>query len=347
MSLAPLEEAWQGELVVLAPYSSGRPGVDEALALDLAAITGWRPGRAPRESTRTVPYDMQTNSPTWRRTSRPPGRSGRDQVPPRTRQRRFPVAVGRPDLVAAVVGLGTAPFARMHFKGSEEMISGYRLSVPPSSAERDARAALRTMLAATNTQMSEEEGAACRVFQISSCPQEPAAAPVRAWAEDDPTAARGDRRTASGTSPPRTSPGRGCRRRAAPPLTEALIPKAQTVDSVGVGPSPARAQRRGHPAVGAPLAWNRAVRSSAGCTQRGWRRRALAVPGACCFPGTGRVLERSRQDSTPRARPTRPAARRRRRRLPDRPPCGTRAAATLRRQSPGLAGGGGLSWSAT
>ena len=47
----------------------------------------------------------------------------------------------------------------------------------------------RALLSATNAQMSEPELRERVAFQISYCPQEPAAARVRAWAEDDPTAA--------------------------------------------------------------------------------------------------------------------------------------------------------------
>ena len=100
------------------------------------------------------------------------------------------VAAGRPDLVAAVVALGTAPFARMHFEGSEGMIaSDTVVGAFIEMVERDYRGALRTLLAATNAQMSEEELRERVGFQVSYCPQEPAAARVRAWAEDDPTAA--------------------------------------------------------------------------------------------------------------------------------------------------------------
>ena len=73
------------------------------------------------------------------------------------------VAVGRPDLVAAVVALGTAPFARMHFEGSEGMIaSDTVVGAFIKMLERDYRGALRTLLAATNAQMSEDGAARAR-----------------------------------------------------------------------------------------------------------------------------------------------------------------------------------------
>jgi hypothetical protein len=55
--------------------------------------------------------------------------------------------------------------------------------------ERDYRGALRTLLRATNSQMSEDEVRDRVAFQVSYCPQDAAAARVRAWADDDPTEA--------------------------------------------------------------------------------------------------------------------------------------------------------------
>ena len=92
-----------------------------------------------------------------------------------------------------MVTLGTAPFARKHFEGREGMIaSDAVVDAFLKMLERDYRGALRSLLAATNAQMSEAELRERVGFQISYCPQEAAVARVRAWAEDDPTtAARG------------------------------------------------------------------------------------------------------------------------------------------------------------
>jgi hypothetical protein len=55
--------------------------------------------------------------------------------------------------------------------------------------ESDYRGALRTLVASTNDQMSEDEVRERVAAQIEYCPREAAVARVRAWAEDDPTAA--------------------------------------------------------------------------------------------------------------------------------------------------------------
>jgi pimeloyl-ACP methyl ester carboxylesterase len=57
------DQRGEGPLVVLAPYWSGHPGVYEALLADLARdhrVVTWD-ARGTGESTRTGPYDMETD----------------------------------------------------------------------------------------------------------------------------------------------------------------------------------------------------------------------------------------------------------------------------------------------
>jgi len=85
----------------------------------------------------------------------------------------------------------------MDFADSEAMIgSDSVIAAFLEMLQRDYRGALRTVVTATNTQMSEEEIRDRVDFQTSYCPQEAAIARVREWADDDPTqaaAAIGDR----------------------------------------------------------------------------------------------------------------------------------------------------------
>ncbi|TMK74059.1 MAG: alpha/beta hydrolase [Actinobacteria bacterium] len=185
-------ERGQGPLVVLAPYWSGHPGVYEALLSDLARdhrVVTWD-ARGTGQSTPAGPYDMETDCSDLAAIV---DQAGGDAVVISTADganRAVRVAASRKDLVAAVVALGTAPFARMHFEGSEGMIASETVvGAFINMLERDYRGALRALLSATNAQMSEPELRERVAFQISYCPQEPAAARVRAWAEDDPTAA--------------------------------------------------------------------------------------------------------------------------------------------------------------
>jgi hypothetical protein len=141
--------------------------------------------------------------------------------------------------VAAVVTLGTAPFARTQFEGSEGMIaSDAVVGAFIEMLERDYRGALRTLLAATNAQMSDEELRERVAFQLSYCPHEAAVARVRAWAEDDPTTSAretGDRLwifAAPDVAGPWLPPPDERRR-----LIETLTPRAHVRETEsGVGP---------------------------------------------------------------------------------------------------------------
>jgi pimeloyl-ACP methyl ester carboxylesterase len=235
------EERGEGPLVVLAPWWSGHPGVYEGLLSDLASdhrVVTWD-ARGTGESTRAGPYDMETDCSDLEAILEHTGGGAMIIATADGANRGVHVAARRADLATAVVTLGTAPFARSQFEGGEGMIaSDTVVGAFIEMLERDYRGALRTLLAATNAQMSEAELRQRVGFQISYCPQEPAAARVRAWAEDDPTeAARetGERLwiiTAPDVAGPWLPPPHERRR-----LTKALTPRAHIVEGeTGMGP---------------------------------------------------------------------------------------------------------------
>jgi pimeloyl-ACP methyl ester carboxylesterase len=176
--------------VVLAPYWSGHPAVYEGLLSELAGdhrVVTWD-ARGTGQSTRAGPYDMETDCSDLAAVLEEMGGDAVVIATADGANRGVHVAARRPDLATAVVTLGTAPFARSHFAGGEGMVaSDAVVGAFIEMLERDYRGALRTLLAATNTQMSDEELRQRVAFQLSYCPQEAAVARVRAWAEDDPT----------------------------------------------------------------------------------------------------------------------------------------------------------------
>jgi hypothetical protein len=107
------------------------------------------------------------------------------------------VAARRRELAGRSLAFGAGPFSRAHFTGSDGMIgSDSVIDAFLEMLQLDYRGALRTVLAATNPQMSEEELRERIDLQVAYCPQEAASARVREWAADDPTgsaAAVGDR----------------------------------------------------------------------------------------------------------------------------------------------------------
>jgi pimeloyl-ACP methyl ester carboxylesterase len=235
------EEHGDGPLVVLAPYWSGHPDVYQALLSDLAAdhrILTWNM-RGTGRSTAAGPYDMETDTSDLEAVLEAAGGGATVIGTADGTNRAVHVAASRPELVSAVIALGTGPFARMHFEGSEGMVaSDTVVGAFLEMLERDYRGALRALLSATNTQMSEAELRERVGFQISYCPQEVAAARVRAWIADDPTAAAqrtGQRLwilSAPDVAGPWLPPEHERRR-----LIETLTPKAHVEEGpVGGGP---------------------------------------------------------------------------------------------------------------
>jgi pimeloyl-ACP methyl ester carboxylesterase len=242
------EERGEGPPLVLAPYWSGHPGVYEALLADLASdhrVVTWD-ARGTGESTPAGPYDMETDCSdleaileTARRPPRGDGRAAAVIAIADGANRAVHVAASRPELVAAVIAFGTGPLARIHLEGSEGMVaSDAVVGAFIEMLERDYRGALRSLLSATNAQMSDAELRERVGRQISYCPQEPAAARVRAWAADDPTAASqetGGRLwilSAPDVAGPWLPPEDERRR-----LIEALTPKAHVEEGeAGAGP---------------------------------------------------------------------------------------------------------------
>jgi pimeloyl-ACP methyl ester carboxylesterase len=183
-------ERGAGPTVVQAPYWSGHPQVYEALLSDLArdhkVVTF--DARGTGESTCSGPYDMETDCADLQAIIEGAGGGAVVLGVADGCNRAVHVAARRPDLVAAVVAFGAGPLARMHFQGSEGLVaSDAVVNAFLSMLERDYRGALRTLLAGTSRQMSDDELRERVSFQLTYCPQDTAVARVRAWAEDDPT----------------------------------------------------------------------------------------------------------------------------------------------------------------
>lgn len=193
------ETEGEGPLLMLAPYWSGHPEVFAALLTDLARdhqVVTWD-ARGTGASTRGGPYEMATDSDDLEAMLEHHGGAAAVIAVANGCNVLAHVAARRPDLVDAALAFGAGPFARADFTSSEAMIgSDSVVEAFLEMLQRDYRGALRTVLAATNPQMSEEELRDRIDLQVSYCPQEAAMDRVRAWAEDDPTesaSALGDR----------------------------------------------------------------------------------------------------------------------------------------------------------
>ena len=175
---------------MLAPYWSGHPEVFGDLLSDLERdhrIVTWD-ARGTGDSTRTGPYDVGTDSDDLEAVLEHVGAAtsvigvanGCNVVARAAARRR--------DLIGSVIAFGAGPFARMDFAGSEAMVgSDSVVAAFLEMLRRDYRGALRTVLTATNPQMSEDELRERIDLQTAYCPQEAAVARVQEWADDDPT----------------------------------------------------------------------------------------------------------------------------------------------------------------
>jgi pimeloyl-ACP methyl ester carboxylesterase len=96
------------------------------------------------------------------------------------------VAANRPDLVDAVVAVGGPPISREALVDSEAMASSDAVvSALLEMAGTDYRSALRSIVGATNPQLSEEELRERVRQQAEYSPAEAAVPRLRAWAEAD------------------------------------------------------------------------------------------------------------------------------------------------------------------
>jgi pimeloyl-ACP methyl ester carboxylesterase len=184
------ETQGEGPLFVLAAYWSGHPGVYAALFEELArdhrVVT--YDARGSGASTRVGPYDMETDAADLAAVIEAAG-GGPAVVLTVANGTNYGVRVAaeRPELVAAVLTSGTAPFALSDFEGGEGMVgSASVIDAFLEMLERDYRGAMRTLLTATNPQMDETELRTRVGFQVDYCPQEAVTGRVRAWVNDDP-----------------------------------------------------------------------------------------------------------------------------------------------------------------
>ncbi|TMK74487.1 MAG: alpha/beta hydrolase [Actinobacteria bacterium] len=193
------ETTGDGPTLVLVPYWSGHPAVFAGFLGNLARdhrVVTWD-ARGTGESTRAGPYDMATDCDDLEAIVEHLGGATAVFGVGNGCNAAVHVAARRQDLVATAFAFGAGPFSRSDFTATEGMVGSESVVTAfLEMLQRDYRGALRTVLSATNPQMSEEELRERIDIQVAYCPQEAAMTRVREWADDDPTqsaAALGDR----------------------------------------------------------------------------------------------------------------------------------------------------------
>jgi pimeloyl-ACP methyl ester carboxylesterase len=179
----------EGPLVALASYWSWNPGVFAELLADLERdhrVLSYDL-RGTGQSTRRGPYDVETDIADLEALLEEAGGAATVLAVADSANRSVKLAARREDLVGALACLGTAPFPRSAFQGEEGMIgSDTVVDAFLEMLSRDYRGAVRTLLTATNAQMSERELHERVATQFQYCPQEAALGRMREWASDDP-----------------------------------------------------------------------------------------------------------------------------------------------------------------
>jgi pimeloyl-ACP methyl ester carboxylesterase len=182
------EEHGEGPLVVLAPYWSMHPSVHEPIAEDL--VTDHRvvryDDRGTGESTRAGPYDLDTAAADLVAVIEAAGSPSVVVTTADGAHRGVRAAADRPELVDAVVAVGGPPIGIDSLADSDAMASSRTVvDAMLEMSETDYRSALRSIVTATNPQMSEGELRDRVRAQAEHSPAEAAVPRLRAWVEAD------------------------------------------------------------------------------------------------------------------------------------------------------------------
>ncbi len=173
----------------MASYWSWSPAVWTELLADLAddhrVITYHLRGTG--DSSRNGPYDMETDTGDLEAVIDEVGGQAVVITTADGSNRAAALAARRPDLAAATVSFGTAPFARASFEGEEGMVASTTvMDAFAEMLESSYRGAMRTMMEATNPQASEDELRDRVNAQVEFCPEPAALGRLREWIDHDP-----------------------------------------------------------------------------------------------------------------------------------------------------------------
>jgi pimeloyl-ACP methyl ester carboxylesterase len=182
----------EGPPAIFTPHWTWSPGVWAELLDDLARdhrlITYHLRGTG--QSSRVGPYDMETDVGDLEAVVEQIGGPALVFGTADSSNRAVRVGAGRPDLVSAVVCFGAGPISRAELGEREAMLSSDSVvSAFIDTFERSYRAGLRTLVEATNPQMSEEQLRERVDAQAEFSPQDATVARLRVWVADDPVEA--------------------------------------------------------------------------------------------------------------------------------------------------------------
>lgn len=182
-------ERGEGPLVVLSCYWSFHPSVFEPITEELQRdhrVVRYD-DRGTGESTKAGPYDLDTAISDLEAVIEAAGGPAVVVATADGVHRAVRVGARRPDLVEAVVAIGL-PLGRKAYASSDALASSETVvQALIEMAGTDYRSALRTIVTATNPQMTEDELRERVRIQAEHAPPEAAVPRLRDWTEADST----------------------------------------------------------------------------------------------------------------------------------------------------------------
>jgi pimeloyl-ACP methyl ester carboxylesterase len=182
-------EHGSGPLVVLAAFWSTHPSVFDPLIAELEGdhrVVRYD-DRGAGASSKTGPYDMETAAADLEALLEHLGPPAVVVAVADGANRAVRVGAGRAELIDAIVCVGGPPIGRSRLGALDAMItSEVVVDTLLQQVETDYRGALRSVLSATNRNMTEDELRERVAAQIEHSPAEAAVARLGAYAGDDP-----------------------------------------------------------------------------------------------------------------------------------------------------------------
>ncbi|MDQ3760027.1 MAG: hypothetical protein M3331_08815 [Actinomycetota bacterium] len=190
------EERGSGPSILLIPYWSMHPSIfdrlEAVLEPDFRVIRFDERGSG--ESARRGPFDLSTGVSDLEDVCQKIGPVDAALCLVDASNRAVRVADSRPELLRAVVCMGSAPFGVGSLRGSESLISSEAVvGAFLQQLEADPRGAIRSALAGANTGLAEDELRDRVQAQMEYIEPEAASARARVWAADSTASEHGRR----------------------------------------------------------------------------------------------------------------------------------------------------------
>ena len=190
------EERGSGPTVLLTPYWAMHPSVfdpiEAVLERDFRVIRFDERGTG--RSDRVGPYDMETGVSDLEAVCEAIGGVAAALCLVDAANRAVRVADARPDLLDAVICVGSAPFGVGALRNSDSLLASEAvIGAYLQQLEADYRGAVRAALAGANTHLNEEEVRERVQIQMEYIEAEAASARARVWATDSDAVEPADR----------------------------------------------------------------------------------------------------------------------------------------------------------